>query len=390
MSYLNPEKGKKSSKSSKEILKVAVKWLKVLGFLFILVSMLWGCVQMYQPQYTVNQIVDLTGKSVYAPGVAFEIIIKSLGESGSKIHHFAYQNGKLIEYGFHSITSWQDTFAQTQSPFYGFFVYPIAWVLTGLIRLFAGTLNPMLDTASQTSYGVAAIASIFLTVLLIRALTLLFTFKSQANQYKMQDLQLKVADVQAKYKDKKDMQSRQKQQAEIQAIYKKEGLSQFSTITGSFAPLPFLFAIYAIVRSTRSLKIAAIGPIALIEGPWQQITQGNYIYITIIAIYLPLQAVSMLLPTLLQMKRQKSISLTEAQKKARKKQLIMQIVMMAVFVIVILSVATGVCIYWIFSSLFQIIQTYAFYKYNEKHTKASNQERQRRLRQQEKLKLNNN
>ncbi|MBY7704368.1 hypothetical protein JIY74_29460 [Vibrio harveyi] len=53
----------------------------------------------------------------------------------------------------------------------------------------------------------------------------------------------------------------------------------------------------------------------------------------------------MLLPTLLQMKRQKAISLTEAQKKARKKQLITQLVMMVVFVIVILSVATGVCIY---------------------------------------------
>ncbi|MBY7704367.1 YidC/Oxa1 family membrane protein insertase [Vibrio harveyi] len=104
-------------------------------------------------------------------------------------------------------------------------------------------------------------------MLIIRVLTLLMGFKSQINQHKMQDIQLKVAEIQDKYKNKKDMQSRQKQQAEIQAAYQREGMSQFSSLAGSFAPLPFLFAIYAIVRSTRSLKIATLGPIALIEGP---------------------------------------------------------------------------------------------------------------------------
>ncbi|KEZ19764.1 membrane protein insertase YidC [Mycoplasma capricolum] len=387
MSYLNASKNKKPPKTKKEIFKVVIKWLKVFGFLFILVSMLWGCVQMYQAQYSVNQIVDMTGKSVYTPGVSFEIILSSLGEQGSKVHHFVYDKGSFFEYGYNAITSWKETFKLTQSPFYGFFVYPTAWILAGMIKLFSGTLNPLLDKSSQLSYGISSVFAIFLTTLLIKGITLSFGWKSQINQEKMQDIQLKVADIQAKYKDKKDMQSKQKQQLEIQALYKKENMSQFSALAGSFAPLPFLFAIYAIVRSTRALKIASVGPIALIEGPWQQITAGNYIYIIILAIYLPLQAVSMLLPTLLQMKKQKSITLTEAQKKSRKKQLIMQVVMMFVFIIIIVSVATGVCIYWIFSSVLQIIQTYAFYLYNEKKRKAGNQERQRRLRQMERMNL---
>ncbi|QIN45450.1 membrane protein insertase YidC [Mycoplasma capricolum subsp. capripneumoniae] len=387
MSYLNASKNKKAPKTKKEIFKVVIKWLKVFGFLFILVSMLWGCVQMYQAQYSVNQIVDMTGKSVYTPGVSFEIILSSLGEQGSKVHHFVYDKGSFFEYGYNAITSWKETFKLTQSPFYGFFVYPTAWILAGMIKLFSGTLNPLLDKSSQLSYGISSIFAIFLTTLLIKGITLSFGWKSQINQEKMQDIQLKVADIQAKYKDKKDMQSKQKQQLEIQALYKKENMSQFSALAGSFAPLPFLFAIYAIVRSTRALKIASVGPIALIEGPWQQITAGNYIYIIILAIYLPLQAVSMLLPTLLQMKKQKSITLTEAQKKSRKKQLTMQVVMMFVFIIIIVSVATGVCIYWIFSSVLQIIQTYAFYLYSEKKRKAGNQERQRRLRQMERMNL---
>nr|WP_215216217.1 hypothetical protein [Entomoplasma sp. MP1] len=49
-------------------------------------------------------------------------------------------------------------------------------------------------------------------------------------------------------------------------MQKREGFSPFSSMAGAFASMPFLFAIYAIVRSTKSLKIANVGLIALIEN----------------------------------------------------------------------------------------------------------------------------
>jgi YidC/Oxa1 family membrane protein insertase len=46
----------------------------------------------------------------------------------------------------------------------------------------------------------------------------------------MQELQLRQTAITEKYKGKKDMLSRQKQNMETQTLYKKEGLSQFSSI----------------------------------------------------------------------------------------------------------------------------------------------------------------
>lgn len=334
---------------------------------------------MYQKDFTVYQVVDMTGRKVFAPGTAFEIIVRSLGEHGGKNH---IVNGDLQEYGFNGIFSWGDAFAKTHSPFYGFFVYPMAFVLVGILKGFSGTLNPGLDAASQRSYGIAAFFSIFFTVLIVRSITLVFTWKSQVNQDKMQSMQLKQAEIQSKYKDKKDMQSKQKQQAETMALYKREGLSPMSAMTGTFASMPFLFAMFAIIRSTRALKIANIGQISLIEAPWERLTHGEPVYLALLATYLPLQMLSMLLPTLLQYVKHKTKTLTEAQKKARKKNLIMQIVFMVIFIIIVATISSGVAIYWILSSTFQIGQTLGFFYYNQRKNGPGNRERDRRLRQQ--------
>lgn len=89
------------------------------------------------------------------------------------------------------------------------------------------------------------------------------------------------------------------------------------------------------------------------------ITSGHYIYLVILFVYLPIQIVSMLLPTILNLKKTKVIS--KEQKKARKKQFIMQGVMIIVFFIVTISIAAGVAIYWIFSAFIQILQTLGFH-----------------------------
>ncbi|AVP49555.1 membrane protein insertase YidC [Williamsoniiplasma luminosum] len=381
MNHLNPKGAVNKKKDLRAKLKLALKILKIAGFLLIIISMLWGCIQMYQKDYVVSQIIDMTGTKVFAPGTAFEIVITSLGEIGGKTHI----GGPEIEYGYNGITSWAEAFSRTGgSLFYGLFVYPMGFLLVGILKGFSGTLNPDLSTSQQQAYGIAAFFSIFFTVLIVKTITLAFSWKSQKNQEKMQMLQLKQAEITAKYKGKKDTQSRQKQQMETSALYKKEGLSPMGAITGSFASLPFLFAIYAVVRSTRALKVANIGAISLIEAPWERLTHGEPIYIVLLVVYFPLQVVSMLLPTILQYVKQKSSTLTEAQRKARKKQLIMQLVMMVVFIFVVATVSSGVAIYWILSSSYQISQTLGFHFYNQKQVKRGDRERQRRLRQMNK------
>ncbi|WP_100917124.1 membrane protein insertase YidC [Spiroplasma floricola] len=343
-------------------MKLVWVWTKLILFVFIIVSMLWGCVQMYQPQYTVNTVTDMAGNKIYSPGVSFEIIIKSLGDWSSKTHWFKIDDktGELKEYSFNPISSWGQAFTVTSSPFYGFFVYPLAWLLVSFISLFSshsdGRLNPQ-----SASYGVAAIFAIFFTSIIIRGITLAFTWKTQLNQEKMQGLQAKQAEIQEKYKNSSDPSAKQKQQMELMSLYKREGISPMSSIATSFLSMPFLFAMFAVVRATHALKVATVGQITLVEVPFEQLKQGNWIYLTLIVIYLPLQIVSMMLPMILQMFKKKPKLESEQQKKARKKQLIMQIVFMVVFLFVVFNIASGVAIYWIFSSTFQIIQTLTFH-----------------------------
>lgn len=67
--------------------------------------MIWGCVQMYQPDYMVSQVTDMTGTSVFAPGTTFEIVIRSLNESGGRIHMPSGDISGFGEYQYNSITS---------------------------------------------------------------------------------------------------------------------------------------------------------------------------------------------------------------------------------------------------------------------------------------------
>lgn len=309
------------------------------------------------PKFGTAQILDISGQKIYKPGVFFEIILKS--NFYGKEHFFYFENNQLFEYPYLAIGNWNDSFVKTTSPFYGCFVFPIAWILVNLIYVFGGLKN-----------GIGIICALFLTSLIVRLITLIFSWKTQQNQEKMQLIQIKQAEIQSKYKYSKDPIIKQKQQIEIMKLYKKEGISPLSTIGSSFLSIPFLIAMYTVVKATRELKIAKIGQISLIEKPWDMIKNGNYIYLSLLFVYLSIQIISMILPTILNINKTKII--TVEHKKTRKKQFLMQVAMIVVFFIVTISIASGVAIYWIFSAFIQILQTLWFYFLRIKKIKNKN------------------
>ncbi len=333
--------------------KLTLRWAKIVLYLFLVVSLLWGCGEIFIPKYNSYKVADISGQNVYKPGVFFEIVI---GAIFGKQHYFHMtSDGSLHEYSYLAISSWKQAFVKTQSPFFGCFVYPIAWLLVQIIRGFGGTSN-----------GAGVIGAIFITSLIVRSITLVFSFKAQMNQEKMQALQLRQSAITAKYKGSKDPAAKQKQQMEIMQMYRKENMSPIGAIGTTFLSFPFLFAMYSVIKSTRQLRITKIGGIQLVNQPWGEITSGHWVYLALIAVYLPMQIMSMLLPTLLSLRSQKIV--TEAQKKARRKQFIIQGVMMVVFVFFVFSIASGVAIYWIFSAFIQILQTLFFHwlRYSKK------------------------
>lgn len=340
--YLVSKPDKKSTKKS------VFKWIKLVFYLFILISMLWGCAQMFVSKFQSFQIKDLTGDKVFRPGVFFEILVGQTSQQG-KSHFFNLDDkGDLYEYSYLAISNWVEAFTKTVSPFYGCFVYPTAWLLTILMNAFGGLES-----------GVAVLFSIMLTAFIVRFFTLLLSWNAQKNQEKMQLVQVKQADIQAKYKNSNDPMAKQRQQMEIMNLYKKENINPLATIMTGFLSAPFLFAVYTVVRSVRQLRVASIGQINLIENPAEMIKQGEWIYLSLLAVYLPTQSVSVLLPMLLNTKATKKANAD--QKRAKRKQLIMQIVFIFVFFFISLTVASGVTIYWIFAGLWTIGQTLAFH-----------------------------
>ncbi len=332
-------KPKKSKKA------ITFKVIKLLIYSFLILSMLWGCSEMFIPKFNSYQVVDSSGAQVYKPGVFFEILINGIG---GKIHYFHYKGG-LYEYPYLSISSWAQAFQQTKSPFYGFFVYPVAWLLVEMAELFKKGIGP----------GAAILISILIMSILVRLITIGFTWKAQMNQDKMQILQVKQNEIKQKYKNSKDPTAKRKQQMEIMELYKKNNMNPLASIGTTFLSFPFLFALYITIKSTRYLKVAHVGVIELIQKPWAMMTSGHIIYVSLLAIYLPIQIISVFLPTILNLKQLKSK--TPEQKKAQRKQYLMQTMFVGVFFFVAISVASGVVFYWIFSGVLQVLQTLLFH-----------------------------
>lgn len=348
--FLFPEQRKKNV-----WLKLTWKWFKIILGTFLLMSTLWGCGQiMGDPKVATASIESVyDNKSYNVAAVFFELLVGSNDVAKNHIIHIT-EDG-IFEYKFIGISTWGQAWTEIKSPFYGLFVYPIAWLLVNI----SSGLNANHDPKNPVSI----IFAIIFTTLIIKTITLTFTFKAQQNQQKMQAVQMKSAEIQAKYKHSRDPRAKQKQQMELMAVYKKEGINPMAAFIPMILSLPFLTAMYTVMRSTNVLKNTQVGAISLLEQPWHMITQGHYMYLIIVVIYLPTQLISMLLPMFLNRPMQKIK--TKESKAAVKKQVIIQSFCILIFIIYVCAAPSGVGIYWIISGILQIIQTIAFYYYNK-------------------------
>lgn len=351
--FLFPEEQKRN-----EWLKKIWKWTKIILGTFLIVSTIWGCGQLLgDPKLGAGSVTSIyDGRTHNFAAVFFELLIGTPNVVKNHVFHMD-ANGVIYEYGFTGIKNWAQAWSVTKNPFYGLFVYPIAWLLVTIAHGFSGSSTGAISP-------VALIFSIFFTTLIIKLITLIFTFKAQQNQERMQAVQMKTAEVQAKYKHSRDAYAKQKQQQELMAIYKKEGINPIASFIPMFLAIPFFTAMYTVVKSTHLLKTTQIGLIKLIETPWSMVTQGQWIYLVIVCIYAPIQAFSMLLPTLLNRSKNNKVK-TKESKAALKKQMIMQVVFIAVFIVFVFGTPAGVGIYWIISGFIQIVQTLAFHQYNK-------------------------
>lgn len=106
--------------------------------------------------------------------------------------------------------------------------------------------------------GLNALVGIFLILLIIRLITMAISARSMLQSERMSEIQGRVAEINAKYKDSKDPQAKKKKQMEIQELYKKNGVRPFAAMEQIFVTLPIFLIIYRVITILRPLKFVII------------------------------------------------------------------------------------------------------------------------------------
>lgn len=323
---------------TKKILKEVFKWLKIIIYAFLCFMGLWGCFQTFvEPETKTNVMLG--------QGMEFGYLWNTTGD-------YRYDLYGQLTGEYYTFSNWGFSYG----PFFAFFVWPGARLV----------LEIMYATRNWWG-GLNAFLSIFILLFIIRAITLLISIRSTIQSEKMSEIQGKIAEINAKYKNVKDMQSKQKKQMEINEIYKKHSIKPFSMFEQLFVTMPIFLIVYRVVTILRPIKTTTLfGIWDLGRTPLTEILQnigaapgsgGGWIFIFFLAIVVPAQIVSQKIPQWLAKKRNtNAVALSEEGKQQAKKTRMIQTIMMFVLVFVVINSPTGIGLYWFLSSLFSIAQ----------------------------------
>lgn len=233
----------------------------------------------------------------------------------------------------------------------GWFSAIFVWPIAQLLNFFA--------------QHVGAFLSIVIVTLLIKLITLRFTVKSTIQQQKIQLIQPEVARLEEKYRGRTDQQSKMQKATETQKIYEKHGINPMAGIGGMFLQLPIMFAMYqAVVRANEIIEGTILGE-SLKITPLEGIKQLNIVIIIVYILMIIFQAASQFLPQYLAKRKLKKRPGTP--KPAGPNTNVMLLASLAMIVFFALNWPVGMSLYWMVSSITQILQTlFIQWRYGEK------------------------
>jgi len=124
-------------------------------------------------------------------------------------------------------------------------------------NVFLGWLEWLLKKAMELFYAIVRNwgVSIILVTILVKALSFPLTLKSSVGTAKMAELQPKIQEIQAKYKDKPDRLNQ-----ELMEFYKREGYNPLSGCLPMLIQLPLFFAMYQLFNTHFDLRNAMFIP----------------------------------------------------------------------------------------------------------------------------------
>lgn len=300
---------------------VIKKWVKTILFILLFISLIQGCA------------MDGTGKSEF-----WQEIVKN--DEGNILTEVSGLTSGLT-FG----TAWE------MSGFFGIF---FVWPLLQLAYLLHGSFNGI-----GINFHAASFVTIFVIVILVKSATLVLSWKNIKQQSKMQDLQIQMAEIKAKYAGANDPASKQAMQMEIIALYRKNDINPLGMFGTMFISMPMFFAMYKVIGNTHLFKVSSLTGFSYGANPGiNGDTFTNYpLVIILVFVAATIQGVSMMMPQIMAKRRRKNQPMDPAAAAQLKQQRNMMIIMIGVLVLVVFNLPLGLVIYWIFTGSFQIFQT---------------------------------
>lgn len=319
------------------------KYIELMSSWFALTGYLWTENNLVQSSQIVEsaQDTDAVKASEYTEKYNYD---KNLIKIGEPVNKLAFQDNTTLL----NVSSWGQ--AWKYGPFYGFFVYPTAFVINEISR----------GIGSLSGWG--TIIVLFIVTILIRSVVFGLTFKSTAKMSAQEELKSKRAAIEAKYvgfENNKAMKARKAQ--ELQALNKKYNITFFDTVGSQFMTLPIFITMWRAIQIIPSIKSTQWLGINFGSTSYQKVGEGQYVYLIVLILAILIQLISSLLPILLNRKRFKERT-SIAQRQALKKQERTQHIMVIVFTLFVIMFTAGVQIYWIFTGIFTIIQTLVMWR----------------------------
>lgn len=219
---------------------------------------------------------------------------------------------------------------------------------------------PLAQALNKLTPVIGVGGALALVTIIVNAVLLLVTLKSNISMQQMQLLQPEIDRITRKYEGRDDQQSQMKRANEMNALYKKHNINPFSSFI-TFIQFPVVIAMYQAVQRASLVKTTPFLGLNLDTTIMDGIKSGQYLYILIFVVMGICQFASMMLPQYMAKWR----AAREAEKHHRrpqetsmsKQQKYMQYYMMGLILVFGLMWPAAMSVYWTIYSLVNIAKT---------------------------------
>lgn len=227
---------------------------------------------------------------------------------------------------------------------------------------------PLAQAINFLSLRVGVFGAIAIVTLVLNAIILACTFKSNVAMQKMQELQPEIQKIQLKYEGRTDQASQQKAAMEMQKVYQKYGINPITPMLVQFIQFPVLISMYAAVRRSEAVKNGTFLGYSLDLTPREAFTQKAWVLIVIFILMIVFQLLSVSIVRWLSNSRAKK----EADKKHKHYEkpadstVFMTYGMTAFIGVIMLSWPTALSLYYLIYSVINIIKTFVIDRLSHK------------------------